>query len=176
MDFRQLEDNSPSTNLLRFAKHCDGLAVGKAMPHRNDFHPNDAHWLFGYIYTVEVMDSGGDYRFTFSSTFWNTVYGFDMIGERLSELEACGLLATQRKEFDEVVTSRAPRYHTGELAWPDLSSIQHERLIVPFAGDDGRVSLLVVASQCDRPFPDLMRFKGINIPRLLPEMPDAVAA
>lgn len=176
MDFRQLEKYSTNPNLLRFAKYCEGLAGDKSMPHRQDFLPGNIHWLYGCFYAVEVMEGGRDYRCTFDSTLFGALYGFDLLGKRISELEACGRLSVQRRDFDAVTAAGAPRYRTGRLVWPDRKSIRNERIIVPFAGDDGNAALLVVAAQCDKPFQELRGYKGIGEPHLELDELDAMAA
>lgn len=170
MDFRHVDKKTVSSNLLRFAKYCDGLAGGAELPHRDAFAIGDVHWLFGFIVTADVLEDGRDYRYATAGDFWKVAMNFDLSNTRLSELEACGRLTNVRPNYDAARQARAPRYRTARLTWPDRKFIRYERLVVPFAGDDGAVSMLVVAAQCDKSFEELLAYKGTGEPRLVLEL------
>ena len=167
MDFTAVYKVSARADILRLARHCDALAGTREMPLRRDFRPADVSWLLGRIYLVDVLDGGADYSFRLFGIFWEKMYGTDVTGQRLSEIEATGRLAALRGDYDTVVAARQPLFHPGTLVWPNQRSIRFERLLVPFSGDSGQVSLILVGAGCDVPIDDLVLHKGQGLPRLI---------
>jgi len=167
MDFTAVYKSSARPEILRLARHCDALAGTRQMPHRQDLNPTNVTWLLGHLYLIDVLDGGADYRFRLFGVFWEKMYGIDLTGQRLSEIEATGRLAALRGDYDAVVAAGMPFFHPGRLIWPNQKSIRYERLLVPFSGDDGQVSLILAAAGCDVPFEDLVLHKGKGLPRLV---------
>jgi hypothetical protein len=145
MDFAHVDQSKISPEILRFAHHCSHLAGGAAMPKCGSFHPRDVPWLFGCVTTIDVLDGGRDYRFSFCGDLWRVMLNYDMMGWRLSEAEACNRLTTVRPNYDAATGARSPRYRFGRWSWPDGQAIRYERLIVPFANDEGNVAMLALA-------------------------------
>ena len=167
MDFSAVYKVSARADILRLARHCDALAGTRPMPHRQDLHPAEVTWLLGRLYLIDVLDGGADYSFPLFGVFWEKMYGTDLTGQRLSELEAAGRLTALRGDYDTVVSAREPFFHPGRLVWPNKKSIHYERLFVPFSGDDGQVSLILAAAGCDVSLDDLVLHKGKGLPRLV---------
>ena len=167
MDFTKIYKRSARADILRLARYCDALAGTRPMPHRQDFRPTDVTWLLGYIYLIDVLDGGADYCFRLFGTFWEKMYGADLTGQRLSEIEMGGHLDVLRGDYDKVVSTRAPLFHPGKLVWPNQKSIKYERLLIPFSGDDGQVSLILAAVGCDVALGELVLHKGKGLPRLI---------
>lgn len=167
MDFTATYEKSARPEIVRLAKHCEALAGARQMPHRQDFRPADVTWLLGRIYLVNVLEGGADYCFRLFGIFWEKMYSADITGQRLSELEASGRLTALRSDYDNVVAARAPLFRPGKLVWPNEKSIYYERLLVPFSGDDGQVSLILGAAGCGVPLDELFRHKGLGLPRLV---------
>ena len=167
MDFAAVYKVPARVEIIRLAKHCETLAGTRQMPHRQDLRPVDMTWLLGRLYLVDVLDSGADYCFRLFGIFWEKMYGFDLTGQRLSEIEATGRLAALRGDYDTVVAAREPFFHPGRLVWPNKRSIHYERLFVPFSGDDGQVSLILAAAGCDVSLDDLVLHRGNGLPRLV---------
>ncbi len=158
MDFREVDKRTVSRDLLRFADYCLSLTEGGPMPHRHSFEVRTVPWLFGLIATVDVLDGGADYRFAYSGDLWKLALHCDLTGLRLSEIEASSarMPLALRTHYDAAVRARAPRYRFGRWIWPDEYFIRLERLIVPFAGKGGAVSMLVVAVQCEKSIGEIM--------------------
>ncbi|MGA7712359.1 MAG: PAS domain-containing protein [Rhizomicrobium sp.] len=167
MNFETLLRHSPHADLIRLAEHCQSLAGDRAMPHREDFRPGDVRWMLGYIYLVDVLDDGADYRIRLFGTFWQTIFGADIAGQRLSELEAVGVLTDLRRDYDVVAETGEPLFHPGKLVWPGKESIHYERLLIPFSREDGRISLILGAAHCDKAVEDLILYQGLGLPRLV---------
>jgi hypothetical protein len=176
MDFRQVDKASVTPALMRFAGLCETLADGGDLPHRNRFEVRNAPWLFGFFSTVDVLKGGHDYRYIESGDFWRVMLNLDLVGARLSELEACGQMQNIRANYDAALRSRAPRYRTARLNWPNGMELRYERLVVPFAGNDGEVSMLVVAAQCEKPLQELMSYQRFGAPKLSLEFSAAAQA
>jgi hypothetical protein len=167
MDFTAIYRASARADILRLARHCDALAGTHELPLRRDFRPADVTWMLGRIYLIDVLDDGADYCFRLFGIFWEKMYGTDVTGRRLSEIEATGLAAL-RGDYDAVLAARAPLLHPGKLVWSNQKSIHFERLLIPFAGDNGQVSLILVAAGCDVSLDDLVLYRGKGgLPRLV---------
>ncbi len=167
MDFAAIYKKSARVDMVRLAKHCDALAGTREMPHRRDLRPADVSWMLGRFYLIDVLNGGADYCFRLFGTFWEKMYGADLSGQRLSEIEATGRLTALRGDYDTVVATRAPFLHPGKLVWPDQKSISYERLLIPFSDDNGQVSLILAAAGCDVSLDDLVLYRGKGLPRLV---------
>jgi len=170
MDFAAVYKVSARADILRLARHYDALAGTRQMSHRRDLRPAEVTWLLGRIYLVDVLDGGADYCFRLFGIFWEKMYGTDVTGQRLSEIEATGRLTALRGDYDTVVATRAPFFHPGKLVWPNQKSIHFERLLIPFSGDNGQVSLILVAAGSDVSLDDLVLYRGQRgqeLPRLV---------
>jgi hypothetical protein len=168
MDISAVYKVSARADVLRLSRHFDAIAGAREMPRWRDFRPADVSWLLGRIYLIDVLDGGTDYRFRLFGVFWEKMYGTDLTGQRLSEVEATGRLTALRGDYDTVVAGHEPLFHSGRLIWPDKKSIHYERLLIPFSGDDGQVSVILVALGCDVATDDLVKHKGKGgLPRLV---------
>jgi hypothetical protein len=176
MDFRLVEKSQVSPALMRFADYCAHLADGAEMPLASAFNLSDLHWLFGYVVIADVIDNGRDYRYTHTGGFWKATLNYDLTSQRLSDLEALGRLPTFRAHYDAVVRARLSRYRTARLTWPDGRILRYQRLVVPFAGEQGEVAMLAIAAQSDKSFADLMEYKSTGEPKLELELSKEPAA
>jgi hypothetical protein len=150
--------------LVQLIDYCASLAGDHVLPHRRDFRPSQVRWMFGHMYLIDVLDGGADYRCRLWGQFWETIFGLDVLGMRLSELERAGYVPHVRGEYDCVVATRMPQFRTGRAVWADGASIDYARVIVPFAGDDGAVSMLLTGGTSDKSLEDLVFFKGLGAP------------
>jgi len=67
--------------------------------------------MIGKMYMIDVLDDGADYCFRLFGNFWQTIYGVDLTGRRLSALEASGNLTALRPVYDAVAKTREPLFH-----------------------------------------------------------------
>jgi hypothetical protein len=162
-------------DLVRAAKVYARLAAGRLMPHRSDFSPCHFAWMLGRMYLLDVLDGGADYYFRILGTFWQTIYEANLRGQRLSELEAQGMLTKLRNHYDGILADPAPTFRLGTVVWPDGSHIEFQRLMLPFAGDDGKTALIVGTGACDKSNDDLIFFRGLGFPILILGGQDATA-
>ncbi len=171
MDSARLTEGAVHPELLRFAKHCDELTGDREMLRRRDFHPADVPWILGSLYVVEVLSSENDYRLKIFGSVNTALYGKDFTGWRLSEIPNSIMHRTMREylhtNYDTVVARRAPLFQHGKLLWKK-TKIDTERLSIPLAEDDGRLSEILVAVHCDRPEGLLAVFRVTGAPDLIP--------
>lgn len=156
-------------DLAKLVAHCQMLAVGRDMPHRNDFRASQVRWMFAHMYLVDVVDGGADYRCRLWGQFWETIFGLDLLGMRLSELEHAGHVTHLRAEYDASVADRRVSFRVGRVVWPDNTAVEFARVIIPFAGDDGNVSMLLAGGTSDKSIEDLLFFKGLGMPSFVYE-------
>jgi hypothetical protein len=167
----------PEANPTDFTKaHADLLRMnalytlqkhGRNMPRRNDFRQSDLCWIFGRFYTVDVLRGGEDYRISSYGDFWKAVLGYDLTGTSISELEACGKLLGLRSVYDAVVTAHQPAYSSGQLRWPNQTSIGYERLSFPYADDTDQPAMLLIAGCWDRNLQEIHELKRLGEPQLI---------
>lgn len=155
-------------DLIRLARHCEELAGLSDMPHREEFNPGPVlRYLPGRLYLVDVLDGGADYRFRLFGMFWQTIYGRNLAGLKLSDIEAAGQLLALRPHYDTCLAKRAPVFLPGKLIWQNRHAISFQRLLIPFAEGEGNVSMLLCAAYCDISQDDLCLFQGSGIPKLV---------
>ena len=151
-------------DLVRVAESYNKLAGDRLMPVRSDFSPSRFRWMVGRMYLIDVLDGGADYRFRLWGDFLQVVYGFDLTGLRFSELEEQGLLVALRPHYDGIVATKTVRFHPGAAVWPNGACIQYQWLMLPFADEEGRVSLILGAVASEVPTEDLVFFRGLGSP------------
>lgn len=159
MDFSAFYAQGASDDLVRFAKYCETLAEGANLPRRSRFRPRDVAFLLGRIYLVDVIDGGSDFFVRLSGLYMKELYGDDFEGRHLSDLPDTSLTQTLRQNYTAILATRAPLYRQGILRWPHYR-IHVERLLVPFADDEGALSTIVGAVAADVPLESLALYRG----------------
>jgi hypothetical protein len=162
---------SAHPDLIRAAERYVQLAKGRPMPARSAFNPTQFAWVMGRMYLLDVLDEGADYRVRLFGEFWQTVYGIDLAGHRLSSLEAEGKLTGLRSDYDRLVKAHELSYRPGTVNWPNGQSFKYERLLLPFVDDWGCVALILVMATCDISTEDLVFFRGLGFPALVLDEP-----
>ena len=166
------QENQPlkiHPNLSRLVRYFAETAPNKTVALQRDFNLEALYWLFGCFYAVKVIDGGADYRFGYCGTCWQSFFGFDPSEKLLSEVENIEQLKTKRAEFDAVVAAKRLHYTIGCLVWPEDKTIRFDRVILPFADNDGRISMLLVAAQGEGNLANISRFKIRGYPRIVPK-------
>jgi hypothetical protein len=161
---RQLPGIQTYPELVKLVTHCRELADGRELPNGGDFHPAQIRWMFGHLYIADVVDGGADYRCRLWGQFWETIFGLDLRGMRLSELERAGHVLHLRAEYDAIVADRSTRFRTGRVVWPDGKTVNFARVIIPFADDSGNVAMLLSGGSSEMTPDDLAFFKGLGMP------------
>lgn len=134
--------------LLHALDYWQTLRGDRELPLASDLTPFGLRPALGYILLIDVEDDGWDGRFRLYGTKVAEMYGEDMTGRRVSDIDG-GKYSTQlfRALYRAVTVRRQPVFshhrppeHVSVTAW--------KRLILPLAGTDGQVS----------------RFLSVNLP------------
>ncbi len=168
MDFATLDRATAPLDFVEFVRHCELLSDGRLMPRQQDFTASEVPWLFGRLYLIDVLDHGADYLFHDFGIFWQAIYGDDLTGRKLSDIEAAGSnLDALRGQFDRIVDTREPVACKGKLVWPRQRVITYDRLLMPFTVNGVDVSRIVVAAHYDEQAEDMVFYRGEGLPRLV---------
>lgn len=141
MDFSALFARNIHPDIAWLARYHLHLAGNDPLPRRSRFRPPYAPTVLGYVFLIDVLPEDNDYYFSLFGERIAVLYGTDLGHRRLSEIGDAMLRTSLRTTYDRVVATHLPLYMRGRYAWPDRS-IPIERLLVPMADDDGRLSAI----------------------------------
>ncbi|MBU6299240.1 MAG: PAS domain-containing protein [Alphaproteobacteria bacterium] len=144
MDSRELVERGAHCSLVKLAAHCERLAGGRDMPYRRDFRASQVPWVFESLFLLDVLHDENDYYFRLTGGLMEKAYGATLTGQRLSAIAGAGLQESLRASYDTVVATRAPLYVRGKYRWPNRE-MEVERLLIPLADADGRLSTILGA-------------------------------
>ena len=153
--------------VARLLDHCTALAGERELPLAADFRPADVRWAIGYISIIDVLDHGEDYRFRLFGSICQSVYGADLTGIKLSEIEHRGDFVGVRENYNEVVRGRRPVYTASRFIWANGNKLSFGRLLIPFADENGEVCRILAAADCGMPGEDAMMLRGLGLPTML---------
>ncbi|SME97578.1 PAS domain-containing protein [Tistlia consotensis] len=129
---------------------------GSGLPRRADIDPADFVWLLGQVFLIDVIrEPELDFRFRLFGSEMARVYGRDLTGSRLSELDDQDYTAALRPDYASVVATGRPLLRRGRLEWLDRSHIGYERLLLPLSADGRLIDVILGATVYD--LPDLRR-------------------
>jgi len=129
----------PERPLGHALAHWHTIRAGRSLPQASEISPFDLRPALGYVLLIDVEDDGWDGRFRLYGTKVAEMYGGDMTGRRVSEIDS-GNYATQlfRALYRAVTLRRQPVFshhqppaHVSVTAW--------KRLILPLGDADGQV-------------------------------------
>lgn len=130
---------------LEAYRHWLGLWRGGQMPGRPDFDPAAVTHLLPYLYLVDVLDGDFRYRLVGSDIASHTIA--DNTRRLLSEIRTQGSQETLIRLYEQVLATGKPhfqriRYRTrfGVANW-------YETVVLPLAGSDGSVKMLLGAAE-----------------------------
>jgi hypothetical protein len=159
MNFNMLERADVHDDLRRLARTCEALAGGRKMARWREFRPVQVRWMIGRLFVIEVLDGGVDYFFRLGGTVLDEIYGTDLNQKRLSEAENGPLRAALRTGYDTVVASGEPLFGRAVLHWQKGQDIHIQRLLIPFAGDEERVQMILGGVYSDVPAEMLVLYR-----------------
>lgn len=115
------------------------LRGNRPMPLASDISPFDLRPALGYVLLIDIEDDGWDGRFRLYGTLVAEMYGEDMTGRRVSEIDN-NSYATQlfRAVYRAVALRREPVF-SHHRPPPHVSVTAWKRLILPLADSEGAV-------------------------------------
>jgi hypothetical protein len=149
VELADLTGDEVHPDLVRMVHSYSQLSEGRAMPHRSDFRPSQMRWMLGRLFLLDVLEGGGDYRFRLFGVFWQGIYGADLTGCLLSQLEPLGL-DKLRPDYDAIVATGTPSLRLRKVRWPDDTLLEFQRLLLPFCDDSGEVCLILGAAAYEK--------------------------
>jgi len=167
MDAAPLFDRETYPHLARLHDYCCSLAGADGLPRAEDFRPGDARWAIGWINLVDVIDGGADFCFRLFGSVCQSVYGANLTGVRLSQIESAGSFVGMSSDYAKIVRNRRTAYYPGRIIWPNGMELCFGRLLVPFADHDGDVCRIVVATDCGMSAEDVIMMCGFGPPTVI---------
>lgn len=151
--------------IARAAQHCLDLADRKDLPRRSDFRPSAVRSILGYIFLIDVVPGPDSYFFKLFGVHMSVLYGNDLTGKHLGQIDNEALRACLRGTYDAVVAGRTFQYIRGQYVWDD-SSVGIERLLVPMTDDEGQINSIFGLAISDVSTDSLRLFAGIGAAQL----------
>lgn len=128
---------------LQYWNRCRG---GRDMPSRSDMQPTDIASLLPYVFLVDVMPGRSRYRYRLVGTMIAEWSGEDATGRSMDD-PRCGDGSSKFIALhDEVVHSRTPLLTVNQPALFHGSTLLFDRILLPLADEDGRVSMIIGAA------------------------------
>lgn len=148
------------------AHYASELAGDAALPRRSLFDPARIPGILDYVYMADILED--DYFFSFFGERMPVLYGADLGGTRLSEMEDPALRHSLRKTYDCVVQTELPLFMRGYYIWSHRS-VPIERLLIPMTSDEGVLSAICGISVPEVAHVDLEMYTGHGPARLVGE-------
>lgn len=165
MDFEPLYEKQIHPNIARVAQYCQDLAGDKTFPNRRDFRPSAVRSIIGYVFLIDILPEDDDYYFSLFGVHMATLYGMDLSKKRLSKIGDENVRGFLRKTYDTVAASRSFQYLRGRYTWP-TRSVEIERLLVPMADDEGRLTTILGVTLPASATDTLLVFAGVGAAQL----------
>ena len=129
----------PEPQLQHTLEYWQGIRGDRPMPLASEISPFDLRPALGYVLLIDVEDDGWDGRFRLYGTRVAEMYGEDMTGRRVSDIDHNNYATQLFRAIYRVMTLRRepafshhrPPVHVSVTAW--------KRLMLPLANDDGHV-------------------------------------
>lgn len=151
------------------AHYSQELAGNADMPRRSQLDLRRLGVITHYLYLVDILKPENDYRFSFWGSRMTILIGYDLNGKCLSDVSDPTVRESVHRTYDRVVETRKPLFMRAEYAWPGGRYVPIERLLIPLASEDGRLTAICGASIPDIADADLEMFAGYGPARLLSE-------
>ena len=166
MDLQPLLERKIHPGIKTAARYCSELAAGREMPSRKDFRPTKVRSILGYIFLLDVLSNGSDYRFSLCGVHISVLYGADVTNMRLSDFSDRDLSGRLTNTYDEVVATRSYKYVRGQYSWPDRA-VNIERLLVPMTGPSGQLDAIFGLTIPDCRADMLPIYAGVGVAKLV---------
>lgn len=166
MNFENLFARHIHPGIAGLARYTAEIAGKKKLPRRSQFDPSRVASLLDYMYMVDVLFDVQDYYFSYSGWRMATLFGIDLSGRLLSEIESVFPEASIRDTYDCVVATGQPYFMRGHYTWPG-KSVPIERLLIPMTDAAGTLDTICGLSIPAIADVDLEMFVGHGVARLI---------
>jgi hypothetical protein len=123
--------------------YWDQRRGGRSMPARADIDVALIPTLLQYIFLIDVIDGGRDFRFRLAGTHFRDVTGQEVTGQLVAEAFPEQFGADVRRVWTKVVEEKRPVRGTGSLWIPGREHVRWEGIAMPLAEDDRSVNMLL---------------------------------
>lgn len=142
--FPPVEDGWIESEILQdIYRHWLGLAHGPGLPVRDDFDPVDVPLLLPYVYLVDVIDGGADFRYRVVGTHITESAGFDFTGQLVSDFMRTNESEDRAGEYHRCLGTGQPNCRSGNLVDYGREHMLYERLLCPMTRTSGKVELIL---------------------------------
>lgn len=166
MDCSRIAKETLHPDLAQLLACCEKIAGTAEVPRWADFRPSAVPHLLAALYAAERIDNGADYHFRSYGALLPEFYGEDLRGKRLSEASDEAFRVAIKRVYDDVLAKCQPAALHSELSWPDNVGYVVDNLLVPFADQNGDVSLILGGAVCSVPRENLVLFRGQGLARM----------
>jgi len=132
-------DNAPMRFIIEYWERLQAEAGG-AMPPASAVSPFDLKPVLGHVVLIDVLDDGWDGQFRVYGTKVAETYGRDMTGRRVSEIDGGNYVSTFFRCLYRAAWLRQLPYYTHHYPPPHVAVESWQRVALPLAGADGKVS------------------------------------
>jgi hypothetical protein len=115
----------------------------RPMPARADIDIVQIPTLLPYLFLIDVLDAGRDFRFRLAGTHIRDVTDDEVTGQHVGEAFPPDFGAEVRRIWSKVVEKRRPVCGRGRLWVPGREHVTWEGVAMPLAEDDGVVNMLL---------------------------------
>lgn len=169
MNFGNLFARNIRPEITGLARYALDLAGDNPLPLRSAFDPRRIWAINDYVYLIDVLRDENDYYCSLWGGRMNALFGFSLLGMRLSEMEDPDLRKALCKTYDRVVESEKPLFMRARYAWPERKQIAIERLLIPMAADDGILNTICGISIPEVADVDIEMYAGHGPAKLIGE-------
>jgi hypothetical protein len=115
----------------------------RLMPARADIDIADIPTLLQYVFLIDVLDGGLDFRFRVAGTHMRDVTGDEVTGQHVAEAFPEQFGTAVRQIWSRVIDSRRPVAGRGRLWVPGREHVTWEGVALPLAEAGGDVNMLL---------------------------------
>jgi len=132
-------DSPPMRFIIEYWEHLQKEAGG-AMPQASAVSPFDLKPALGHVVLIDVLDEGWDGQFRVYGTKVAETYGRDMTGRRISEIDGGNYVSTFFRCLYRAAWLRQLPYYSHHYPPAHVAVESWQRVALPLAGADGKVS------------------------------------
>lgn len=135
----------PNVSLIdESIEYWETIRGERAVPRRRDFDPTDIPRLLPHVVFLDVIDAGDDFRFRVIGDAIRSVSFGNHTGQLMSSLPHINQDGPLMTGLRDAVTSLAPIRTPVPYEGPLKEVVMRDHLILPFTGEDGEVSHLLL--------------------------------